>query len=117
MTKKLCDICGIRNAVSTSVNNGTDGMCVPCYDEAGWENTHSDGAHDDIAAGTYENVDEAVYMESCWICHPELNKAKAPAKVGHTNTIAKSYHSHATCKHPVTPKARAACRKAGGPKA
>jgi hypothetical protein len=116
MAKKLCIICGRRNATSANGPDMND-MCDPCYTEAGWENTHSDGGHDEINAGTYVNADEKIYMDNCWICHPELNKALAEVKTGHTNTVAKSYHSHAKCTHPTTPKARAACRKAGGPKA
>jgi hypothetical protein len=125
MAKKICIICGKRNATSANGVSMND-MCDPCYVETGHENEHSDNGHDDILAwdaandGTPEPDwfdNERPMTETCWICHPELNKAKADAKVGHTNTVAKSYHSHATCKHPVTPKARAACRKAGGPKA
>lgn len=35
-------------------------LCRPCATEAGWENMHADGEHD---------------TESCWECHPELNRA------------------------------------------
>jgi hypothetical protein len=36
----------------------------------------------------------------------------APCHSGSGNTVPKTRGSHATCTHPVTPKARAACRKA-----
>ncbi len=64
-----CEICNIRPVPSLQVRDNA-GMsrdmkyCVPCYEEAGWENTHADG-HDE------ENVDE-----HCWICVPELNEAQ-----------------------------------------
>lgn len=125
MTAKLCIVCNTRRP---SRNNGRDfaDMCGACYQESGWENTHSDGNHDGIQA-VIENkgidglspadASELPHMDGCWICHPELNLATRPAKTGHTNTATKGVHrSHAACAHPRTPKDRAACRKAGGPK-
>lgn len=110
--------------------------CDPCATEAGWENVHSDDAHDALAQAIATNVyatwmtpailaDAAstpgFTMANCWICHPELNQAAKDytPRTGTPRTdAAKTPHrSHAGCDHAVTPKARAACRKAGGPKA
>lgn len=69
--KGMCIVCTIRKGTSKNGRDFRD-MCDACYQEAGWENTHSDGDHEN---GT--ETDDA-----CWICHPELNKAKAEAKAG-----------------------------------
>jgi hypothetical protein len=116
MARMTCTICGNRNA-KTGTGPGVDtspygDMCNLCYTEGGFENMHSDEGHDLPMVDTSDN--------GCWICHPDLNLAAtgAPSKVGHTNTATKGPHrSHAACAHPRTPKDRAACRKAGGPKA
>lgn len=100
MAAKICPICNIRRYYPRMSD-----MCNLCYTEGGWENEHNDYDHD-------SDPDD-----NCWICHPELNLATRPARKGHTNTVAKTRRSHAGCAHEVTPKARAACRKAGGPKA
>jgi hypothetical protein len=72
-TRTLCEICNTRPLPSLKVRDD-EGMsrdmkyCVPCYTEAGWENSHADG-HD------AENVDP-----ECWICSPELNEARREYK-------------------------------------
>lgn len=83
--KKLCGICKTRPVSnSQELPLGIKGtMCTPCYDESGWENTHSDHGHDRInalveAAAELSTTDQDEldsYMASCWICHPELNEA------------------------------------------
>jgi hypothetical protein len=65
-------------------------LCVPCAEEAGWENSHGDYSHAALADGSltwkgtsYKTkkafdewaTDERASMERCWICHPELNRA------------------------------------------
>lgn len=105
MARKLCNVCDTRRPSANC-----SGMCEPCFEEGSWENEHNDNDHEGEAAGTD-------VTEGCWICHPELNLAKRPARVGHTNTATKGPHrSHKACGHPLTPAARAACRKAGGPR-
>jgi hypothetical protein len=112
MARKLCSLCNTR---SIGTGPGLDaaqarvmGYCNPCLTEAEYENEHSDNAHEDPIYST--DAERA----ACWICHPELNpnngSIEAP-KAGHTNTVAKSYRSHAGCKHVRTPAARAVCRK------
>jgi hypothetical protein len=77
MAAKTCEMCKARR-VYTGKGPGVDeaprlsDMCNFCYTEAGWENTHSDYAHDD--AGT--SADEKA---NCWICFPNLNLASRPA--------------------------------------
>lgn len=113
--KKLCRVCGVRT-IATGKGNNNDQMqakavelCIPCLEEAEWENTHSDDDH----AGTPEGY----LTDACWICHPELNLAKKDhtPRTGHTNTVAHGWNSHGVCYHPRTPKDRARCRAAGGP--
>jgi len=103
MAKKMCIECGLRPI--TKEAKGPE-VCDPCFDYAGWENTHSDSGHD-------ENPDDlADEMAQCPVCHPELDMRKvAPAK-GHTNTAPRSRHPHTACKHGSNPKERGACRKA-----
>lgn len=100
MATKLCISCGIRRQ-DRSLFSGCE-LCAPCNEEAEWENTHSDYNH---GPGADQEM-----PHDCWICFPELNKAKAPARKGHTNTKAHTHTSHADHNHPRTPKARAACR-------
>jgi hypothetical protein len=117
MARKLCTVCEIRTQYTGAAGGETaprlSDMCNPCYAEGGWENTHSDGGHDQILAGTHTTDDAYTIsdMEFCWICHPELNLAKVAPKAGHTNTAAKTRGSHAGHTHQVTPGARAMCRK------
>lgn len=110
MARKLCTVCNVRTA-KTGTGSGVEtseyaDMCNLCFTEGGHENAHSDEGHD------LDMVD--VSDNGCWICHPELNLAVVGPKkaTGHTNTVAKSTHSHAACTHNATPKDRAACRKA-----
>lgn len=118
MTRK-CEICGIRNIGSKhgiaygDVDQArTLGYCIPCMAEADWENAHSDYGHDDPDA-VAKGYDTQGSLDSCWVCHPELNRATPDnvAGTGHTNTVAKSYTSHAGHRHPRTPEARRLCRK------
>jgi hypothetical protein len=92
-TKKRCAVCEIRPASPLTAEGQT---CELCYEEAGWENAHSDHGHDDIDTYSLENthfteqaeVDAYIAetkqeMESCWICQPSLNKASgAKVRVG-----------------------------------
>lgn len=98
---KICWDCQTRRISNTVI--GPD-LCDICLEYADHENMHTDDGH--------ENGEEndGFTMEQCMVCHPELDNRKP--KTGHTNTVAKSRTSHAGCDHPVTPKARAACRKA-----
>lgn len=90
---KRCAVCEIRPAHPSTAEGMT---CIPCYDEAGWENAHSDHGHNDIDTYTVDNthfneqaeVDAYIAetkreMEECWICQPSLNKATgAKERVG-----------------------------------
>lgn len=86
---------------------------------------HSDGAHDEYAAGTYvpETTEMAIeiidQMKGCWVCHPELNLAqkpytprKASQATGTRNQgVRRPQLNHkAQCLHPQTPEARKACK-------
>jgi hypothetical protein len=113
-TARICDVCNTR-PVGTGKSSGFEdpefsaenGMCLPCGDMGQiWISHHNDrdlcNADDDNPAGTGQ----------CWICNPELDVTAATyvARVGHTNTVAKTRGSHAGHAHPRTPKGRAACR-------
>jgi hypothetical protein len=88
-----CGICGLRKNYSGAGEKAprSSEMCNPCFAEGGWENTHSDHNHNTIAeiiehAGHDQLSDsdkaEVEFMAECWICHPELNLAKAEPKAG-----------------------------------
>jgi hypothetical protein len=68
-------------------------LCDLHLEEADWENTHNDNAHDRIAAKDVAHKDfgsmtaseyrewirdTKAEMEKCWTCHEELNLANAP---------------------------------------
>lgn len=122
MARKLCVTCQDRPVARLGEDQAANSAesCTPCFDEAGWENSHSDGGHDSLkerlshdgyVPTSFEQA-EMTEMDKCWICHPELNDALVPRRRGHTDGIAKSHGSHAGHKHPATKAARAACRKA-----
>lgn len=115
----MCFDCGTRPQIS-----GDSVLCEPCDEYAGWENAHSDHGHDDIDTYSLENthfttqaqVDAYIEytkadMTMCPVCHPELDTRSDTPRTGHTNTVAKTHTSHAGHNHPVTPAARAMCRK------
>ncbi len=115
MSVKLCTVCNTRRQYTGShpsldIAPRYSEMCNACYTEGSWENEHNDGDHG-------PDGDEP---HDCWICFPELNLATRPVRKGHTNTVAHSHTSHDACyaanAHAKTPKGRAACRAAGGPK-
>lgn len=97
---KICWDCQTRRISDTVM--GPD-LCDICLNYADHENMHNDDGHED---GTEK---DGFSMMDCMVCHPELDNRKP--KQSHTNTVAKTRGSHAGCDHPVTPKARAACRK------
>lgn len=108
MARTMCSDCGTR-PVSTHQRGAGGSLCQVCEDYAGWENEHNDNDHDNLTA----DDDEFEFTTNCPVCHPELdNRVK---QTGHTNTAARTWTSHTGCNHPRNPKARAACRKAGGP--
>lgn len=127
MARKLCNICNTRK-VTTANGPSFKDMCDPCYEEGGWENTHSDGNHDDIAAGTLKfeettfktkeafNTWLAEEREGCWICYPELNLAQKPAKAAGAKKVQgfrRTQLNHKDmCTHAQTPKARRTCKEA-----
>lgn len=91
-------------------------LCQECYDYAGWENEHSDEAHESLSA---DDPTEASYLENCPICQgvpapwtteEEPVKTRTAPKSRRNPTT--SHMSHASCAHPRTPAGRASCRKA-----
>ncbi|TNH23959.1 hypothetical protein FHG89_25965 [Micromonospora orduensis] len=74
--KNACRSCGTRSIGSGSGDsNDRDTakaveLCVPCHEEAQWENEHSDRGHDSLPADSEERA-------GCWICRPGLNRASA----------------------------------------
>lgn len=101
MARKMCTDCGTRRISQLVI--GPE-LCDICLNYADHEIMHNDDGHSEGLE------DDSFTMANCMICHPELDNRKP--KTGHTNTVAKTRTSHADCDHAVTPKARAACRKA-----
>lgn len=100
MPAKMCEICNKRRASDETDMGHT--MCLPCWEYAGWENTHTDDNHDENP----DNDDK----DECLVCLG-LDPADVEPVKGHSNGIAKSHTSHAQCSHPKTKSARAKCRK------
>lgn len=74
---KRCEICNQRPAGGKDAKaNGLGQYCDPCYEEANWENTHSDNGHFDADA-VLKGYESQEVLDACWICHPELNQASA----------------------------------------
>jgi hypothetical protein len=140
MAAKTCPICDIRKMYTGDANGEKapqlSEMCNPCYAEGGWENTHSDSNHDnilelleDVEWGKTTHETKAEYyawkkeceaeISGCWICFPELNMAKKPAKIKKAPTGTKApvfrrtqLNHKSMCLHAQTPKARRTCKNA-----
>jgi hypothetical protein len=134
MAAIICNVCNIRRAKTGSKGAETspfNDMCNYCYEEGAHENAHSDNNHEAIAAGTITLqgttftaqeeldkwlADEQGIMDTCWICHPELNLAKQPVKKGNTGAKTQGARrpqlNHKGHAHPQTPAARKACKVA-----
>lgn len=125
MARKNCTACNIRKGTDVNGFSFKD-MCDPCYQEGGWENTHSDGDHEGIIAGTViygttTHKTEAEFeawlkeeREGCWICYPELNLAQKPAKATGPKVqgTRRPQLNHKGHSHPQTAKARRVCKAA-----
>jgi hypothetical protein len=120
MARKLCIVCCIRKGTTANGKDFSD-QCDPCHQEAGWENTHSDGDHDNILAKREALSDsglspkEQEEIDGCWICFPELNLAKKPAKAVAAKKVQgdrRPQLNHKGHAHPQTPKARRTCKAA-----
>jgi hypothetical protein len=76
-------------------------MCNVCYDQAGHENDHQDGHH--------EEADEA----NCPMCHPEIVVDRSRKS---SERVSKGRIDHRPCyavgAHDKTFKGREGCRKA-----
>lgn len=131
MATKTCRTCNLRKIAPRNTDAAGVDLCNPCYDFAGWENTHSDQAHQAYIDGSWMPEDQMVAdleneMAACWVCHPELRTDMDAARAGHhtlanrdgsdarTQEGASRRINHAECKHPRTPAGRVACRKAAG---
>lgn len=111
MARKLCIVCGTRQARTI---DGTTDLCRPCYEYAGWENTHSDYGHDDpdcVAKG----YDTEASIAACLVCQDKDPTEQAPTTRNQPATRAarRTQLNHKRdCKHAQTPEARRACRTA-----
>lgn len=98
-----CIACGMRNGMTAKQarEQGMGGsyrdICLPCYEEAGWENTHSDAGHADFDLANLTE-EQATEVHGCWICYPELNEAKKAPRAGRSRAgmviIAKGTEIH-----------------------
>lgn len=81
--KGKCEFCGVR-PIDRKTQGRDSTMCGPCFDYAGWENTHADNGHEgqgqmldslteDVAAAL------AAEMENCPVCQGN-NPANKPAR-------------------------------------
>jgi hypothetical protein len=73
-----CAVCQ-RRPVDRKTQGRDSTMCEPCYDYAGWENTHSDNGHEgqgDLPTTPKELLEE---MAICPVCQGE-NPANEPAR-------------------------------------
>lgn len=112
MANKMCNVCGRRRVGSGGKKYDVQsaaaiGLCGPCDEEGGWENTHSDQGHEQ---------GEGEYRDGCWICHPELNVAQKGStgkagKPGHNSPRRKQLNHRTQCTHPQTPAERRKCRE------
>lgn len=124
-----CIVCGVRlntknRASRTQGAIGVDDMCDRDYVRSGLDNEHADSGHD-------------LPVENCPTCEAEVAELKeSPVELPEPDEThdlgdftrthpanptrrsvkppARRYIDHKGHNHPLTPKARAACRAAGG---
>lgn len=79
----LCEDCGRKVGKS-----GHPTLCTPCHDYAGWQNTHADGSHSELAEMIESGAEEFLadfqkaereIMGECPVCHPALDPRTAKA--------------------------------------
>jgi len=135
MKQVMCNVCGKRRGQTGTKGTETSphhDMCNYCFEEGGMENGHSDNGHHAINARVeaadgftteltdWEKSEWEGFMQSCWICHPELNLAQTQKSTkvqdqrnssvaGFTRRQQLNHKGHS---HPATSAARRACKEA-----
>jgi hypothetical protein len=124
MAAKLCNVCEKRRVGTTGedpVSAKHSGMCGLCYDEGGWENTHTDRGHESFRTedGTIDLTladEDGTPLKHCWICNPAANEAATwkPGKKGvkKAKGFRRPQLNHQGHSHPQIPAARRACKEA-----
>jgi hypothetical protein len=100
-----CQVCGRK----ASPPEGTLGieLCQPCYDYAGWENTHSDYSHESKTAKA-EYGKEYGHQDNCPVCqgisaeqyadlYYSTKKAITPAKATQEHNLPEDYYFCTKC--------------------
>lgn len=129
MTNNKCSSCNIR-PIDYNTQGRDSWACEPCFDYAGWENTHNDESHNDYQTEDQIKQNRIDFgdvhvdvrldeMRSCPVCNPKLDTRfqtgeiyvprKIPAQLGNKNASGKQM-SHAMCAHAPTKAARQRCR-------
>lgn len=87
--KGMCGVCGKRRSYTgkgTGVEDAprASDLCNFCFTEGGWENAHSDSAHEGIlvVAAADRTEDQNLEISGCWICFPDLNLVNREARPG-----------------------------------
>lgn len=84
-----CQVCGNR-PIDRKTQGRDSTMCAPCFDYAGWENTHSDERHETYRNTTGLKIDAAFERElnECPVCQgnnpADVSAKKNGSKVGRT---------------------------------
>lgn len=65
-SRKMCQVCSKR-PVDRKTQGRDSTMCLPCFEYAGWENTHSDNGHDMTIEGT-ESDEQVAEKAECPVC-------------------------------------------------
>jgi hypothetical protein len=92
-TAKRCQVCSKR-PIDRKTQGRDSTMCGPCFDYAGWENTHSDNAHEAYRNGSNDPFYLATAIQNelneCPVCQrndPANDKArKTSSPKAHTKT-------------------------------
>jgi hypothetical protein len=88
-TAKKCEVCG-KAKIDRKTQGADSTMCRDCFDAAGLENEHADGAHDDAPAYGCPDcpTDDAPVTDVIVLAHPKASKfANAAVAAGWAVTV------------------------------
>lgn len=124
-TAGLCTVCRVRRPGTGGSAQDRQaacqvGLCIPCLRESEWENIHSDHYHDpDSSEIVYHSADDSERgkrVRECWVCFPELNRARNTPQRGRYSVSRKGMVMHVSRRMNTEEKAKVVADALAGSK-